>query len=93
MVDKEDTYLSLRIKMEDLGFIFEKEQQPHFQNKRSKELKFIHPVLEQKFEKSNLKTQAKKFYIKPLSDDRKSEVGLTTGKTSPLYSSDFVSLP
>lgn len=86
MIDRESTYVLLRQKMESAGFIFEKEQQPHFQNKRDKELKFIHPSLEQMFAKSKLKSLAKKFYVKPLSDDENSEIGLTTGKTSPLFS-------
>lgn len=71
--------------MEDAGFVFEREQRPHLQNRRDKELKFVHPQLEQIFSKAKLKNLAKKFYVKPLSDSENSEIGLTTGKTSPLF--------
>jgi hypothetical protein len=84
MVEREKKYQELREKMEDSGFQFEKEQRPHFQSKREKELKFIHPQLLKKFEDEGFKTKAKKFYIKPLSDDYNAEIGLATGKTSSL---------
>lgn len=93
MIDRESIYFLLRKKMEDAGFVFEKEQQPHFQNARDKELKFIHPKLEHKFTKLGLKNQATKFYIKPLSDEEESEIGLTTGKTSPLFHLDIFPVP
>jgi len=83
--NREYTYLDLRKKMESAGFIFEKEQKPHLQNARIKELKFVHPKLQRKFENHKLNSRAKKYYIKPLSDDKDSEIGLTTGKTSLLY--------
>ncbi len=89
-IDRENTYLLLRNQMESVGFIFEKEQQPHFQNQRDKELKFVHPQLEEKFAKLKINNRAKKFYLKPLTDVENSEIGLTTGKTSPLiHLSDF----
>lgn len=79
--------------MESAGFVFEKEQPPHFQNARENELKFVHPKLESKFESHKLRNHAKKYYIKPLSDDQDSEIGLTTGKMSMLYSIEFFPQP
>ncbi|UBR47286.1 hypothetical protein [Aeromonas veronii] len=46
---REIIYSELRKRMENVGFVFEREQQPHFQNKRDKELRFVHPMLENKF--------------------------------------------
>ncbi len=77
-------YNSLRQKMLDVGFVFEKEQKPHHQNKKERELKFIHPRLIEKLEDNGYKVRAKKFYIKPLSDRVDSEIGFVTGKSSPL---------
>ena len=59
VIDRESVYTSLREKMESAGFIFENEQQPHFQNKRDKELKFICPALEEKFTKLGVSNPAK----------------------------------
>ena len=76
--------------MEDAGFQFEKAQRPHLQNNRDQELKFIHPELDEKFTTLGISNRAKKFYIKPLSDADECQIGLTTGKTSPLFHlSDF----
>lgn len=85
MQDRETIYDELRKKMEDAGFQFEREQQPYFQSRREKELKFIHPQLLKKLEDYGIKTSAKKFYIKPLSQEVNSEIGFVTGITSPLY--------
>lgn len=92
-VDRESIYSLLRDKMEYAGFVFEKEQQPHSQNRRDKELKFIHPALEDKFVKLGISNRAKKYYIKPLSEDDECEIGLTTGKTSPLFNLGDFPLP
>jgi hypothetical protein len=83
--DTEVIYSELRKRMENVGFVFEREQQPHFQNKRDKELKFVHPILEEKFYLAGEKNRAKKFYLKQLSDDVSFEIGITTGNTSPLF--------
>jgi len=91
--NREHTYSSLRKKMENAGFVFEKEQAPHFQNARDKELKFVHPELQSKFESLKLNNRAKKYYIKPLSDNQDSQIGLTTGKSSPLYSNELFPQP
>lgn len=85
MQNRDTIYDDLRKKMEDAGFQFEREQQPYFQRRREKELKFIHPKLLNKLEDHGIKTNAKKFYIKPLSDEANCEIGFVTGKTSPLY--------
>ena len=85
MQERDKIYDDLRIKMESAGFQFEREQQPHFQSRREKELKFIHQQLLKKFEHDGIKTNAKKFYIKPLSDEENCEIGFATGKTSPLH--------
>ncbi|HAS6343122.1 TPA: hypothetical protein I7243_07315 [Vibrio vulnificus] len=91
--DRDIVYSELRKRMEKVGFVFEKEQQPHFQGKRDKELKFVHPMLEDKFEKIGEKNLAKKFYLKPLSDDEYCEIGITVGSTSPLFRLDDFPAP
>ncbi|WP_259524238.1 HNH endonuclease [Shewanella baltica] len=83
--DRDIIYSVLRKRMEKVGFVFEREQQPHFQDKRDKELKFVHPMLEIMFAKAGEKNRAKKFYLKPLSDDENCEIGIKTGSTSPLF--------
>jgi len=85
MQDRDIIYEELRMKMEDAGFQFEREQQPHFQSRRKIELKFVHPQLLKKLEDCGIKSNAKKYYIKPLSDEANCEIGFVTGKTSPLY--------
>ncbi|MFQ2077598.1 hypothetical protein ACK33T_12085 [Aeromonas veronii] len=82
---REIIYSELRKRMENVGFVFEREQQPHFQNKRDKELRFVHPMLEKKFALAGEKNRAKKLYLKQLSDDVSCEIGITTGNTSPLF--------
>lgn len=91
--DRNLTYSDLRSRMERVGFVFEKEQKPHLQNRPENELKFIHPGLDEKFASTGRKNLAKKFYVKPLSDDEDSEIGLTTGKTSPLFALDDFASP
>lgn len=83
--DRKIIYSELRKRMEKVGFVFEKEQQPHFQGKRDNELKFVHPMLEEKFAQAGEGNRAKKFYLKQLSDDEICEIGITTGSTSPLF--------
>lgn len=84
-------YISLRTKMEEVGFVFEKEQSPHHQNRKEKELKFIHPSLVEKLELNGNKVRAKKFYIKPLTNKHNCEIGLVTGKSSPLLDTTIFS--
>ena len=91
--NRKSIYDSLRKKMEDAGFQFEKEQVPQRQKRKETELKFIHPLLIAKLNKNNLKVNAKKFYLKPLSDEPDCEIGLVTGKTSPLLTDDFFIKP
>ncbi|EHY9847421.1 HNH endonuclease [Vibrio cholerae] len=83
--DREVIYSELRKRMEKVGFVFEREQKPHFQGKRDKELKFVHPMLDKKFAQAKETNRAKKFYLKPLSDDENCEIGITTGSSSPLF--------
>jgi len=83
--DRKIIYSDLRKRMEKIGFVFEREQQPHSQNRKDKELKFVHPMLEKKFARAGEKYRAKKIYLKPLSDDENCEIGVTTGATSPLF--------
>lgn len=85
MTDRKTTYDSLRQKMEDAGFEFERDQKPHRQNRKESELVFIHPKLNNKFETDGYKVNAHKFYIKPLTDATDCEIGLVTGTSSPLY--------
>ena len=79
--------------MEEAGFQFEREQKPHLQNRKETELKFIHPQLIKKLEDNGFKAKAKKFYIKPLSDEINCEIGFVTGRSSPLYDSSFFNKP
>ena len=85
MSNRKNIYDSLRLKMEGVGFQFEREQKPHHQNRKEKELKFIHPQLIKKLEEEGYRVRAKKFYIKPLSDEPDCEIGFVTGKSSPLF--------
>jgi 5-methylcytosine-specific restriction enzyme A len=93
MTKRKDIYDSLKLKMEDVGFQFEKEQKPHLQNRKETELKFIHPQLIKKLETDGYKVNARKYYIKPLSDDIDSEIGFVTGKSSPFYTTSIFSKP
>jgi 5-methylcytosine-specific restriction protein A len=93
MTERKDIYESLKLKMEDVGFQFEKEQKPHLQNRKENELKFIHPQLIKKLEEDGYKVNAKKYYIKPLSDELDSEIGFVTGKSSPFYTTSIFSKP
>lgn len=77
--------------MEAVGFIFETEQKPHFQAKRDEELKFIHPELNERLSQNGKINRARKYYVKPITDDEKSEIGLTTGLSSSL--STFQEMP
>lgn len=81
---REEIFSLLHSQMEDVGFLFEREQIPHRQHKREKELVFIHPLLLEKFGEEGHEVRAKKYYIKPLSDDPDCAIGLVTGVTSPL---------
>lgn len=91
--NRNSIYDSLRKKMEDAGFKFEKEQVPHRQKRKEKELKFTHPTLIAKLNENNIKVNAKKFYLKSLSDEPDCEIGLVTGKTSPLLTEDIFIKP
>ncbi|WP_060989548.1 HNH endonuclease [Photobacterium leiognathi] len=91
--DRDVIYSDLRKRMEKVGFVFEREQKPHFQGKRDKELKFIHPMLDKKFTQDKETNRAKKFYLKPLSDNENCEIGITTGSTSPLFKLNFFPAP
>lgn len=85
MTDRKSTYDSLKTKMENAGFHFEKEQKPHLQKRKESELVFVHTVLIDKFEQNGIKVNANKFYIKPLTDEPNCEIGLVTGISSPLH--------
>jgi 5-methylcytosine-specific restriction protein A len=85
MTARKAIYESLRVKMEEAGFLFEREQKPHRQKRKEAELVFIHPQLIKKLEDDGFKVNAHKFYIKPLSDESDCEIGFVTGKSSPLY--------
>jgi 5-methylcytosine-specific restriction protein A len=88
MSNRNSIYDSIKTKMEKIGFQFEKEQKPHLQNRKENELKFIHPALIKRLTEDGYKVKAKKFYIKPLSNEPDCEIGFVTGKTSPLYNLD-----
>jgi 5-methylcytosine-specific restriction endonuclease McrA len=91
--DRESIFQDIRRRMEDVGFVFEKEQVPHFQNRKENEHKFIHPRLEKKLIDDGYKVIGKKYYIKPLSDDPLCEIGLVTAKSTPLADSGIFVAP
>lgn len=93
MMNRDEVYNSLKEKMENAGFVFEKEQKPHLQNKKETELKFIHPKLLKKLEAEGYKVRAKKFYIKPLTNESDSEIGFVTGKSTPFIDNPDFSAP
>jgi 5-methylcytosine-specific restriction protein A len=88
MADRKIIYDSLRKKMEEVGFLFERDQKPHLQKRKESELVFTHPRLINRFEANGYKVKAHQFYIKPLTDEADSEIGLVTGTSSPLYKLD-----
>ena len=45
MIIRQLEYDSLKLKMEEVGFQFERKQRPYHQNRREMELKFVHPQL------------------------------------------------
>ncbi|MDR3009457.1 MAG: HNH endonuclease [Sphingobacterium sp.] len=81
---KEEEYTSLEQKMIDAGFDFEKKQIPHHQKKKESEIKFGHSKLIEKLKEDGFKVKPKKIYIKALSDEPGAEIGLVTGRSSPL---------
>ena len=85
MTNRKLIYDSLREKMKEVGFQDDGEQKPYLQNRREMELKFVHPQLIKKWEEDGYNVKAKKFYIKPLSDEFDCEIGFVTGKSSPLH--------
>ncbi len=93
MTNRKDIYDSIKMKMEKAGFQFETEQKPHLQNRKENELKFVHPKLIKRLEKGGVKVNAKKFYVKPLSNEIDCEIGFVTGKSSPLYKSNKFTKP
>ena len=58
------------------------------QPKRGWEYKFIHPQLVDKLKEKVKSVRGKKFYIKQLSDEPGSEIGLVNGKTTALKEVD-----
>lgn len=92
MTNRKVLFDNLKSKMLAAGFQFEKEQKPHLQKRKESELVFTHPDLINKFYKIGIKVKAKKFYVKPLSDDPNCEIGLVTGNSSPIYDKecDFI---
>lgn len=93
MSNRKNIYDSLKLKMEQVGFIFEVEQKPYLQNRKETELKFTHPQLIKRLENDGYKTRATKFYLKPLTDEMDCEIGFVTGKSSPLYKGELFFKP
>ncbi|TGM33906.1 HNH endonuclease [Leptospira levettii] len=91
MINRKIIYEDLKSKLEKVGFIFQKDQKPYLQKRKELELVFEHPSLLREFQLNGFSINAKKFYLKPLSDEENSEIGLVTGKTSPLNKiKDFI---
>lgn len=74
----------LRLRMEQVGFVFEREQLPYMQGKKGVEYKFIHPELHERLKEDGLKVRGQKYYLKALSDKTDPEIGLVNGKLTPL---------
>lgn len=87
--DRSAIYHSLRLKMEEAGFLFENIQKSHRQKRKEPEYKFIHPQLLNKFKDEGLNYQATKFYLKPLSDEPDCEIGLVNGKSTALNNKEL----
>jgi 5-methylcytosine-specific restriction protein A len=85
MLQRKTIFDNLKFKLEQAGFQFEREQKPYLQHRKEHELVFVHPSLVKTWELNGYKVHAKKFYIKPLTDEPNCEIGLVTGKSSPLY--------
>lgn len=92
-IQTENLFKELRDKMEAVGFEFEREQKPHFQDKREKELKFVHPVLNYLLSINGRQNRATKYYLKPISDVIGSEIGLTTGRSTLLTTNSAIHEP
>lgn len=84
MTDRTRVYETLHRKMLEAGFIFEGTQQPHRQKRKEKEYKYSHPLLQEQLKVDGYQPRGEKFYLKPLSDDPDSEIGMIGGKTTPL---------
>ncbi|MGA1488077.1 MAG: hypothetical protein ACO4B3_03575 [Planctomycetota bacterium] len=82
--DLDEILNSLHELMLEAGFHFEGRQQAHSQN-RGYEHKYVHPELVDSLERAGVSATSLKYYLKALSDESDAEVGLTTGKTSPLH--------
>lgn len=93
MTERENLYNDLRLKMEEVGFKFVKDQKPVAQYKNEKELIFKHPDLRLKFEELNLDEIPTLYYIKPLSNGFEPEIGFVTGKTSQINKLNYFNKP
>ena len=82
--DLDEILNSLHELMLEAGFHFEGRQRAHFQ-RRGYEHKYVHPELVEIIDRAGVSTPPLKYYLKALSDESDAEVGLTTGKTSPLH--------
>ena len=78
MTKRNSIYKLLHLELENVGFEFETEQKPYFQNRQDLELRFSHPLLIERLKEDGYSVRAKKFYIKPLSDEEDSEIGFVT---------------
>lgn len=88
MCNRDSIFDCLKQKLVDVGFLFEKKQKPFMQPKRGWEYKFIHPQLVDKLKEKVKSVRGRNFYIKQLSDDPGSEIGLVNGKTTALKEVD-----
>jgi len=82
-----------RLAMEQVGFVFEREQLPYMQGKRGVEYKFIHPELHERLKEDGLKVRGAKYYLKVLSNKSDFVIGLVNGKSTPLANSDSFPKP
>ena len=92
-LDKNKIIENMIKKLETVGFVFEKEQPSHMQNRNFNELKFTNTILMEKFLKDGFSTRAKKFYIKALGNSSDFEIGFVTGNSSPLVNNDIFYKP
>lgn len=91
--EAEMLFRTLQKQLEAVGFVFEKEQKPFMQPKRNKELKFVHPVLNHILTKNGKRNLATKYYLKPISDDSDSEIGLIPGGSTLLTQLKYIEAP
>ena len=71
----------IKSKMEAVGFQYEGHGSSVAQPKKELEYKFTHPELERKLKEMGIPMRAKKFYLKQISEEDLSIIGLSNSQT------------